>query len=70
MISNWGGREPNNLHCIQSFDSVAHHLKLAILSRTFRITEHAQSSVVEYLTFLQFGRHKVMGIMLKKQVIY
>ena len=36
---------------IQSFDSVASHLELAILSRKFRITEHAQSSVVEYFSF-------------------
>ena len=33
--------------CIQSFDYVALHLELAILSRKFRITEHAQSSVAE-----------------------
>ena len=37
--------------CIQNFDSVASHLELAILSRKFRITEHAQSSVVEYFNF-------------------
>ena len=37
--------------CTQSFDSVAPHLELVILSRKFRVTEHAQSSVVEYLTF-------------------
>ena len=36
--------------CIQSFDYVASHLELAILSRKFRITEHAQSSVVEYFS--------------------
>ena len=29
-------------HCIQNFDSVASHLELAILSRKFRTTEHAQ----------------------------
>ena len=37
--------------CIQSFDSVASHLELAILSRKSRITEHVQSSVVEYFKF-------------------
>ena len=38
--------------CIQNFDSVGSHLELAILSRKFRTTEHAQSSAVEYiLTF-------------------
>ena len=37
--------------CIQNFDSVASHLELAILSRKFRITEHAQSSAVEYFNF-------------------
>ena len=36
---------------MQSFDSVAHHLELAILSGKFRITKHAQSSVVEYFNF-------------------
>ena len=64
--------------CIQNFDSVASHLELAILSRKYRITEHAQSSAVEYFNFsieinlslqdLHF--HQVMGIMLQKQVIY
>ena len=34
--------------CIHNFDSVASHLELAILSRKFRITEHAQSSPVEH----------------------
>ena len=47
--------------CIQNFDSVASHLELAILSRKFRITEHAQSSAVEYFNFFyrdqfQFAR--------------
>ena len=28
--------------CMQSFDSVAPHLELAILSRKLRITEHVQ----------------------------
>ena len=36
---------------IQSFDPVASHLELVILSGKFRITEHAQSSVVEYFSF-------------------
>ena len=38
--------------CIQRFDSVAPHLELAILSGKFRITEHVQSSVVEYFNLL------------------
>ena len=38
----------------QNFDSVASHLELAILFGKFRITEHAQSSAVEYFNvFLQ-----------------
>ena len=37
--------------CIQNFDSLASHLELAILSRKFRITEHAQSSAVKYFNF-------------------
>ena len=64
---------------MQKFDSIASHLELAILSRKFRITEHAQSSPVGYFNFssmeinlslqdLHF--HQAMGIMLKKQVIY
>ena len=65
--------------CIQSFDSVAPHLELTILSRKFSITEHAQSSAVEYFNFLsaEFSSSledlhfpQVMGIMLQKQVIY
>ena len=32
---------------MQNLESVACHLKLAILSGKFRITEHAQSSVCE-----------------------
>ena len=49
------------------------------LSRKFRITEHAQSSAVEYFNFFSIEInlslqdlhfHKVMGIMLQKQVIY
>ena len=36
---------------MESFDSVAPHPEPAILSRKFRITEHAQSSVVEYFNF-------------------
>ena len=64
---------------IQNVDSIASHLELAILSRKFRNTEHAQSSAVEYFNFfsieinssLQDLRfHQVMGIMLQKQVIY
>ena len=51
---------------------------LIILSRKFSITEHAQSSVVEYFNFLsaEFSSslqdlhfHQVMGVMLEKQVI-
>ena len=65
--------------CIQNFDSVASHLELAILSRKFRITEHAQSSAVEYFNFFSIEInlslqdlhfHQVMGIMLQRQVIY
>ena len=65
--------------CIQSFDFVAPHLELAILSRKFRITEHAQSSVVEYFNFFSaeissslqdLHFHQVMDMMLQKQVIY
>ena len=37
--------------CIQNFDSIASHLELAILSRKFRTTDHAQSSAVEYFNF-------------------
>ena len=36
--------------CIQTFESVACHLELAILSGKLRITGHAQSSVVEYFS--------------------
>ena len=32
---------------MQNLESVACHLKLAILSRKFRITEHALSSICE-----------------------
>ena len=65
--------------CIQSFDYVAFHLELVILSRKFRITDHAQSSVVEYFNFFSaeinsnsedLHFYQVMGIMLQKQVIY
>ena len=64
---------------IQNFDSVASHLELAILSRKFRTTEHAQWSAVEYFNFFSMEInlnlqdlyfHQVMGIMLQKQVIY
>ena len=65
--------------CIQNFDSIASHLKLAILSRMFRTTEHAQSSAVEYFNFLSIDInlslqdlcfHQVMDIMLQKPAIY
>ena len=65
--------------CMQSFDSVAPDLELAILSRKFRTTEHSQSSVVEYFNFFcteissslqDLHFHQVMDIMLQKQVIY
>ena len=65
--------------CVQNFDSIASHLELAILSRKFRTTEHAQSSAVEYFNFFSIEInlslqdlhfHQVMGIMLQKQVIY
>ena len=38
---------------IQSFEPVVCHLELAILSGKSRITEHAQSSVVQYFRFFQ-----------------
>ena len=53
--------------CIQSFDSVASHLELVILSGKFRITEHAHEHEM-LLQELHF--HQVMGIMLHKQVIH
>ena len=67
--------------CVQNFHSmaIASHLELAILSRKFRTTEHAQSSAVEYFNFFSIEInlslqdlhfHQVMGIMLQKQVIY
>ena len=65
--------------CIQNFDSVASHLELTILSRKLGVTEHAQSSAVEYFNFFSseinlslqdLHFHQVMGIMLQKQVIY
>ena len=65
--------------CIENFDSIASHLELAILSKMFRNTEHAQSSAVEYFNFFSIEInlslqdlhfHQVMGIMLQKQVIY
>ena len=64
---------------VQSFDSVAPHLELAILSRKFRITEHLQSSVVEYFNFFLQKEVKLARPafspgsgykMLQKQVIY
>ena len=54
MISDWSNRESKNVHLYTSFDSVASYLELAILSGKFRISEHAQSSFVEYFNiFLQ-----------------
>ena len=59
-----------------SSESVACHLELAILSRKFGITEHVQSSVVEYLCIFQqnsiedlqyLPSHQVMVIKPKKQ---
>ena len=44
--------------CILNFDSVASHLELAILSRKFRITEHAQSSVDEHFKFFYRDQFK------------
>ena len=38
---------------MQSLESVACHLELVILSRKFRNTEHAQSSVFEYFSSFQ-----------------
>ena len=64
---------------MQNLESIACHLKFAILSRKFRITEHAQSSVVEYFSFFQQNSlgvsqdlhfHQVMGIRPQKLVIY
>ena len=64
---------------IQSFESVAYHLELVILSRKFGITEHAQSSVAEYFSLLQQNSleglqdlhfHQVMGMRPQKPVIY
>ena len=45
---------------IQSFESAAYHLELAILSRKFGLTELAQSSVVEYFSFFQQNSLKVL----------
>ena len=64
---------------IQSFESVACHLELAILSRALGVTEHAQSSVNEYFIFFQHNSlevlqdlhfHQVMGTRPQKPVIY
>ena len=64
---------------MKSFESVACHLELAILSGKFGITEHAQSSVVEYFSFFQQNSlevlqdlhfHQVMSIRSQKLVIY
>ena len=70
---------PIMYNSIQSFESVACHLELAILSRKFGITEHPQSSVVEYFSFFQQNSlgvsqdlhlHKVVGFRPQKPVIY
>ena len=62
--------------CIQNFDPVASHLEPVILSRKFRITEHTQSSAVEYFNFFSIEInlslqdlhfHQVMGIMLNSK---
>ena len=64
---------------MQNFDSVASHLEFAILSRKFRITEHAQSSAVEYFNFFSIEInlslqdlhfHHVIGTKLQKKLIY
>ena len=64
---------------IQSFESVACHLQLAMLSRKFGITEQAQSSVAEYFSLFQQNSleilqvlhfHQVMGIRPQRPVIY
>ena len=63
--------------CIQSFESVACHLELAILSRKSRITEHGRLSVVKYFNFCRqntleaiLSFPQVMGIVPQKPVIY
>ena len=64
---------------MKSFESVACHLELVILSRKFGITEHAQSSLVEYFSFFQQNSldvlqdlhfHQVMIIRPQNPVIY
>ena len=45
---------------MKSFESVACHLELAILSRKFGITEHVQSSVVEYFSLFQQNSFEVL----------
>ena len=50
MISNLGERQPM-CTCIQGFDSLASHLELTILFRKLEISEHAQSSIVDYFNF-------------------
>ena len=45
---------------MKSFESVACHLELAISSRRLGITEHAQSSVVEYFSFFQQSSLEVL----------
>ena len=65
--SIWGDMVPNNVQLYTTFESVACQLELAILSRKFGITEHGQSSVVEYFGFFQHSSpdlyfYKVMGI--------
>ena len=64
---------------MKSFEYVNCHLELAILSRKFGITEHAQSSVVEYFSFFQQNSlevlqdlhfHQPMTIRPQKPVVY
>ena len=64
---------------MKSFESVACHLKLAMLSRKCGIAEHAQSSIVEYFSFFQqnfleifkdLHFHQAMSIRPQKPVIY
>ena len=52
-----------------SFESVACHLELPILSRKFGITEHAQSSVVEDFVFFQRNSIEVLQDLHLNQVM-
>ena len=62
--------------CIKSFEPVACHLELTILSGKCKMTEHAQSSVIPYFRFFQHNSlavlhfYQVMGRMPKKPAIY